>query len=161
MCRLEKISRSKGGQLQLFFAKSLIRLARESPIYAVPTYNYYTIFLFYFLRRHIEVHGRPTPAVFRKKPHQAGKNSYRLVWTVDSYTPIQEYRLLYRQIKPFHPVSFNCSTGFPWHFCCFFDKNIRSKKGFFVGEQVKLARYMGSFEIVLSLDKSRKLMSRY
>ncbi len=56
-------------------------------------------------RRHIEVHGRPTPAVFRKKPHQAGKNSYRLVWTVDSYTAIQEYRLLYRQIKPFHPVS--------------------------------------------------------
>jgi len=54
-------------------------------------------------KRHIEVHGRPTPAVFRKKPHQSGKNSYRLVWTVDSYTPIQEYRLLYRQIKPFHP----------------------------------------------------------
>jgi len=54
-------------------------------------------------KRHIEVHGRPTPAVFRKKPRQAGKNSYLLVWTVDSYTPIQEYRLLYRQIKPFHP----------------------------------------------------------
>ena len=55
-------------------------------------------------RRHIEVHGRPTPAVFRKKGYQGGKNSHQLVWTVDSYTPIQEYRLLYRQIKPYHPV---------------------------------------------------------
>ena len=63
-------------------------------------------------RRHIEVHGRPTPAVFRSKPHQnthddggGGRHSFRLVWTVDSYTRIEEYRLLYRQIKPFHPVS--------------------------------------------------------
>ena len=56
-------------------------------------------------RRHIEVHGRPTPAVFRNKPHQGGKNSFRLIWTVDSYSRIEEYRLLYRQIKPFHPVS--------------------------------------------------------
>lgn len=63
-------------------------------------------------KRHIEVHGRPTPAVFRSKPHQNthasggggnGRNSFRLVWTVDSYTRIEEYRLLYRQIKPFHP----------------------------------------------------------
>jgi len=54
-------------------------------------------------KRHIEVHGRPTPAVFRNKPHQGGKNSFRLIWTVDSYSRIEEYRLLYRQIKPFHP----------------------------------------------------------
>ena len=52
--------------------------------------------------------------MFRSKPHQNthasggggnGRNSFRLVWTVDSYTRIEEYRLLYRQIKPFHPVS--------------------------------------------------------
>ena len=62
-------------------------------------------FLITCFRRHIEVHGRPTPAVFRNKPHQGGKNSFRLIWTVDSYSRIEEYRLLYRQIKPFHPVS--------------------------------------------------------
>jgi hypothetical protein len=67
-------------------------------------YRMRILHLAYHYRRHIEVHGRPTPAVFRKKPHQASKKSYLLVWTVDSYTPIQEYRLLYRQIKPFHPV---------------------------------------------------------
>ena len=66
---------------------------------------YVFISSFFLLRRHIEVHGRPTPAVFRNKPHQGGKNSFRLVWTVDSYSRIEEYRLLYRQIKAFHPVS--------------------------------------------------------
>ena len=47
--------RSKGGQLQLFFAKSFIKLARESPTYtistkAVPTYMIF--FFFYFSRLH-------------------------------------------------------------------------------------------------------------
>lgn len=68
-------------------------------------------------KRHIEVHGRPTPAVFRKKGIQAGKNSHQLVWTVDSYTPIQEYRLLYRQIKPYHPndgMGMNIAGGNDW-----------------------------------------------
>lgn len=51
-------------------------------------------------KRHIEVHGRPTMAVFRNKPHQAGAHSFQLVWTTDSYSSIEEYRLLYRQIKP-------------------------------------------------------------
>ena len=69
-------------------------------------------------RKHIEVHGRPTAAVFRSKPntHQdqvlAFHNnikykyntylhfqlqlpifqSYQLAWSVDSYSPIEEYR---------------------------------------------------------------------
>ena len=47
-------------------------------------------------------------AVFRNKPHQAGAHSFQLVWTTDSYSPIEEYRLLYRQIKPTnHPVRIN------------------------------------------------------
>ena len=55
-------------------------------------------------RKHIEVHGRPTPAVFRSSPDAGGRSSYQLLWTVDSYSPIQEYRLLYRQIQPYHKV---------------------------------------------------------
>ena len=31
--------------------------------------------------------------------------SYELSWSVDSYSPIEEYRLLYRKIKPYHGVS--------------------------------------------------------
>ena len=56
-------------------------------------------------RKHIEVHGRPTPAVFRSSPEAGGRPEYSLVWTVDSYSPIEEYRLLYRQIQPYHKVS--------------------------------------------------------
>ncbi|XP_040574178.1 lachesin isoform X1 [Lepeophtheirus salmonis] len=59
-------------------------------------------------KRNIEVHGRPTPAVFRPLPAHlkfTSDNSqvFELYWTVDSFTPIEEYRLLYRQIKPYHP----------------------------------------------------------
>ena len=58
----------------------------------------------YIYRKHIEVHGRPTPAVFRSEPEAGGQSSYELTWTVDSYSPIIEYRLLYRQIQPYHKV---------------------------------------------------------
>ena len=62
------------------------------------------LFIFDF-RKHIEVHGRPTPAVFRSEPEAGGQSSYELTWTVDSYSAIIEYRLLYRQIQPYHKVS--------------------------------------------------------
>ena len=69
-------------------------------------------------RKHIEVHGRPTAAVFRSKPgthsdqvdrqtdsrQYKAPQSYQLSWSVDSYSPIEEYRLLYRKIKPYHGV---------------------------------------------------------
>ena len=61
------------------------------------------LFLLCF-RKHIEVHGRSTPAVFRSEPEAGGQSSYELTWTVDSYSAIIEYRLLYRQIQPYHKV---------------------------------------------------------
>jgi len=65
-------------------------------------------------KRHIEVHGRPTMAVFRNKPHQAGAHSFQLVWTTDSYSPIEEYRLLYRQIKPTNHPDDGFAAGSDW-----------------------------------------------
>lgn len=56
-------------------------------------------------KKHIEVHGRPTPAVFRSSPEAGGKSTYHLTWTVDSYSPIIEYRLLYRQIQAYHRMN--------------------------------------------------------
>lgn len=53
-------------------------------------------------KKHIEVHGRPTIPIFRSKPNTHHDRSYELSWTVDSYSPIEEYRLLYRKIKPYH-----------------------------------------------------------
>jgi len=65
-------------------------------------------------KRHIEVHGRPTMAVFRNKPHQSGAHSFQLVWTTDSYSPIEEYRLLYRQIKPTNHPDDGFAAGSDW-----------------------------------------------
>ena len=42
--------------------------------------------------------------MFRSSPNAGGRSAYQLLWTVDSYSPIQEYRLLYRQIQPYHKV---------------------------------------------------------
>ena len=36
--------------------------------------------------------------------------SYQLSWSVDSYSPIEENRLLYRKIKPYHGVSLPFSS---------------------------------------------------
>ena len=76
--------------------------------------NIFYSFLFWlFFRKHIEVHGRPTSAVFRSPPEVGGRSAYLLTWTVDSYAPIEEYRLLYRQIQPYHKVRiFNLSLNF-------------------------------------------------
>jgi len=63
-------------------------------------------------KKHIEVHGRPTAAVFRSKPNTHQDQSYQLSWSVDSYTPIEEYRLLYRKIKPYHgPIDSSFPLG--------------------------------------------------
>jgi len=53
-------------------------------------------------KKHIEVHGRPTIPIFRSKPNTLQDKSYELSWSVDSYSPVEEYRLLYRKIKPYH-----------------------------------------------------------
>ena len=44
--------------------------------------------------------------MFRSSPNAGGRSAYQLLWTVDSYSPIQEYRLLYRQIQPYHKVRY-------------------------------------------------------
>ena len=51
------------------------------------------------------MHGRPTAPVFRSQPGAASHGSYELTWTVDSYTAVEEYRLLYRPIRPVQAVS--------------------------------------------------------
>ena len=59
-------------------------------------------------RKYIEVHGRPTAAEFHAAGMVAGKTSYELSWEVQSFVPIQEYRLLYRRIDMVSAVQ--CST---------------------------------------------------
>ncbi|XP_023345967.1 neuronal growth regulator 1 [Eurytemora carolleeae] len=49
-------------------------------------------------KKYIEVHGRPSSAVFSIMDSKPTRTHYYLVWDVKSPTPILEYRLLYRKI---------------------------------------------------------------
>jgi hypothetical protein len=40
--------------------------------------------------------GRPDVAVITSSKQSRSKNSYEMLWTVKSYSPIIEYKLLYR-----------------------------------------------------------------
>ncbi|CAH2083573.1 unnamed protein product [Euphydryas editha] len=49
-------------------------------------------------RQHVEVSGRPGAARFTSPPIARSRNSYTLSFSVDSYPPLDELRLLYRQL---------------------------------------------------------------
>ncbi|XP_032528167.2 igLON family member 5 [Danaus plexippus] len=49
-------------------------------------------------RQHVEVSGRPGAARFTSSPLASSRTSYTLAFTVDSYPPLDELRLLYRQL---------------------------------------------------------------
>ncbi|GBP46281.1 Lachesin [Eumeta japonica] len=49
-------------------------------------------------RQHVEVSGRPGPARFTSPPLARAPHSYSLAFSVDSYPPLDELRLLYRQL---------------------------------------------------------------
>ena len=50
-------------------------------------------------RKHIEGHGRPNAVEFESAGTISGRNFHQLSWSVTSYTPVQEYRLLYSRIN--------------------------------------------------------------
>ena len=66
--------------------------------FKVDTFSLSSYKNYFVCRKHVEVHGRPTSALFHSNKMSAGKNSYELSWEVQSFVPIQEYRLLYRKI---------------------------------------------------------------
>ncbi|XP_041984125.1 igLON family member 5 isoform X1 [Aricia agestis] len=49
-------------------------------------------------RRHVEVSGRPGAARFLSPPLARARTAYTLAFAVDSYPPLDELRLLYRQL---------------------------------------------------------------
>lgn len=65
-------------------------------------------------KKYIEVHGRPTSAVFHTKAMVPGKTSYELSWEVESFVTIQEYRLLYRRIEMKSGTRIKVEAGSDW-----------------------------------------------
>ncbi|XP_063224484.1 protein amalgam-like isoform X2 [Bacillus rossius redtenbacheri] len=63
-------------------------------------------------RNFLELSGKPNRAVFRSHPLGRYRDSYNITWSVDSYTPIEEFKLFYRrlpQTAPHHQPGLHAS----------------------------------------------------
>lgn len=49
-------------------------------------------------RKTVTLTGKPRPAIFRSTPVSQWKDRYNVSWSVDSFAPIEEYRLYYRML---------------------------------------------------------------
>nr|CAH0103507.1 unnamed protein product [Daphnia galeata] len=48
--------------------------------------------------QNIELSGRPSRAIFKSEPMGNSADSYNLTWKIDSYAPIEEYKLMFRKL---------------------------------------------------------------
>uniref|UniRef100_A0A182SPI7 Ig-like domain-containing protein n=1 Tax=Anopheles maculatus TaxID=74869 RepID=A0A182SPI7_9DIPT len=49
-------------------------------------------------RKTVTLTGKPKTAVFRSVPNSQWKDKYNISWIVDSHSPIEEFKLYYRQV---------------------------------------------------------------
>ncbi|KAK7580602.1 hypothetical protein V9T40_001231 [Parthenolecanium corni] len=63
-------------------------------------------------KSHIELTGRPAPAKFRSPTTSRSMDSYNLTWVIESFSHLEEVRLLYRklQLNDSNPIQ-----GSQWH----------------------------------------------
>ena len=47
--------------------------------------------------------GKPNPAIFRSHSAGRSKDTYNITWTVNSYTPIEEFKLFFRKLPTSNP----------------------------------------------------------
>lgn len=47
---------------------------------------------------HIELAGRPMPSLFKHSPTASSPTTHNLIWTTESYSPIIEYSLKFREV---------------------------------------------------------------
>jgi len=49
--------------------------------------------------QNIELSGRPSRAIFKSEPMGLSADAFNLTWRIDSYAPIEEYRLMFRKLQ--------------------------------------------------------------
>ncbi|XP_054282435.1 brother of CDO isoform X2 [Macrosteles quadrilineatus] len=63
-------------------------------------------------KQSLELSGKPNPATFRSHPMGRFRDSYNITWAVNSYTPIEEFKLYFRKVPSSQPpVPGQLSTG--------------------------------------------------
>ncbi|XP_031632888.1 limbic system-associated membrane protein isoform X2 [Contarinia nasturtii] len=55
-------------------------------------------------RKTLQLTGKPNTAQFRSLPTSQFKDRYNISWTVDSHTPIDEFKLFYRRLPQGHDI---------------------------------------------------------
>ncbi|KAL0273993.1 UNVERIFIED_CONTAM: hypothetical protein PYX00_006540 [Menopon gallinae] len=50
------------------------------------------------MRQHLQLSGKPNQVMFRSDPVSRYKDSYNITWVVNSYTPIEEFKLYFRRV---------------------------------------------------------------
>ncbi|XP_054083725.1 hemicentin-1 isoform X2 [Zeugodacus cucurbitae] len=61
-------------------------------------------------RKTLQLSGKPNIAVFNSPPISQYKDRYNISWTVDSHTPIEEYKLSFRRLPQGHEVDNSIDT---------------------------------------------------
>ncbi|XP_050324691.1 uncharacterized protein LOC126755964 isoform X2 [Bactrocera neohumeralis] len=61
-------------------------------------------------RKTLQLSGKPNIAVFNSPPVSQYKDRYNISWTVDSHTPIEEYKLSFRRLPQGHEVDNSIDT---------------------------------------------------
>uniref|UniRef100_A0A1B6CBY1 Ig-like domain-containing protein n=2 Tax=Clastoptera arizonana TaxID=38151 RepID=A0A1B6CBY1_9HEMI len=54
-------------------------------------------------KQFLELSGKPNPALFRSHHQSRFKDSYNITWSVNSYTPIEEFKLFFRKVPSNSP----------------------------------------------------------
>ncbi|XP_055678970.1 limbic system-associated membrane protein-like isoform X1 [Lutzomyia longipalpis] len=55
-------------------------------------------------RQTLALSGKPNTAVFRSAPISQYKDRYNISWTVDSHTPVEEFKLFFRRVPQGHEI---------------------------------------------------------
>uniref|UniRef100_A0A0K8SXE7 Lachesin n=1 Tax=Lygus hesperus TaxID=30085 RepID=A0A0K8SXE7_LYGHE len=66
-------------------------------------------------RQYLELSGRPNPAKFRSHTISRSRDSYNISWEVESFTPIEEFKLYFRKV-PQGPNSQTSNGGGLFHY---------------------------------------------
>ncbi|XP_070493766.1 protein amalgam isoform X3 [Chironomus tepperi] len=58
-------------------------------------------------KKYLQLSGKPNTAIFRSAPISQYKDRYNISWTVDSHSPIEEYKLFFRRSSDEHELDNN------------------------------------------------------
>ncbi|XP_055384534.1 lachesin [Condylostylus longicornis] len=66
-------------------------------------------------RKTLQLSGKPSTAIFSSPPISQYKDRYNISWTVDSHSPVEEFKLFFRRLPQGHEVDNTIEQSQPLH----------------------------------------------